>query len=93
MPAMGAVHRIITGASAGRTQVQIPGSQPALFAPQFRFARNVSRGAKDQQQDADLRHALRQGSLVKPISTQTAAGPTPFCINLMRSCRKKLKKL
>ncbi len=26
MPAMGAVHRIITGASAERTQVQIPGT-------------------------------------------------------------------
>ncbi len=31
MPAMGAVHRIITGASAERTQVQSPGPRLTLF--------------------------------------------------------------
>ncbi len=30
MPAMGTVHRITTGASADRTQVQIPGTKPTF---------------------------------------------------------------
>ncbi len=36
MPAIGAVHRIITGAPADRTQVQIPGPQRPLSTPSRR---------------------------------------------------------
>ncbi len=36
MPAIGAVHRIITGAPADRTQVQIPGAQRPLSTPSRR---------------------------------------------------------